>query len=159
MCATADHRVRSKPNRLQNRLEQLNRQRQQIEEEITGGRKLSDSRTNRRLPSCWARVDWHLGVVGIVSPQDWWIFHRPSIVIAVMRGAWEGSARTVEDLICIKDCPVPGSVGGLWRPSSAAGLTIKRIAVEEFRQLTVLGWRHNGRPPVWSDRPCTSMRR
>ncbi len=116
-------------------LEQLNRQRQQIEADITD--EAADSLHEDQLSAAivLGSRDWHLGVVGIVAARLVDRFHRPSIVIAMDgTGIGKGSARTVEgfDLYQgLSECrELLEAFGG---HPSAAGLTIKESRVEEFR--------------------------
>ncbi|MBS0157218.1 MAG: single-stranded-DNA-specific exonuclease RecJ [Nitrospira sp.] len=127
------------------RLEQLNRQRQQIEEEITeeAGTYLKQDEPPAAI--VLGSRDWHLGVVGIVAARLVDRFHRPSIVIAVDdKGIGKGSARTIDgfDLYQgLSECrDLLDAFGG---HPSAAGLTIKESRIAEFRQRfseVVVGW-------------------
>ena len=121
---------------LAEQLEQLNRQRQHIEEDITreasGMLKETDSVPAIVLGS----RNWHLGVVGIVAARLVDRFHRPAVVIAInAKGVGKGSARTVEgfDLYqALSACrDVLEAYGG---HPSAAGLTVKESGLEEFRR-------------------------
>jgi single-stranded-DNA-specific exonuclease len=116
-------------------LEQLNRQRQQIEADITD--EVADSLQEDQLSAAivLGSRDWHLGVVGIVAARLVDRFHRPSIVIAMDgAGIGKGSARTVEgfDLYrALSECrELLEAYGG---HPSAAGLTIKESRLAEFR--------------------------
>lgn len=117
-------------------LEQLNRQRQQIEAGITGEAAafLQDDELTAAI--VLGSRDWHLGVVGIVAARLVDRFHRPSIVIAMDgQGIGKGSARTVDgfDLYQgLSECrDLLEAYGG---HPSAAGLTIKESRLEEFRR-------------------------
>lgn len=117
-------------------LEQLNRQRQQIEEGITSEAAASLTQDEPAAAIVLGSRDWHLGVVGIVAARLVDRFHRPSIVIAVDgQGIGRGSARTVEgfDLYQgLSECrDLLEAYGG---HPSAAGLTIKETRLEEFRR-------------------------
>jgi single-stranded-DNA-specific exonuclease len=117
-------------------LEQLNRQRQQIEEGITSEAALFLKADEPAAAIVLGSRDWHLGVVGIVAARLVDRFHRPSIVIAIDRqGVGKGSARTIDgfDLYQgLSDCrEVLDAFGG---HPSAAGLTIKESRLEEFRR-------------------------
>ena len=116
-------------------LEQLNRQRQQIEAGITSKAAASLLEDELAAAIVLASRDWHLGVVGIVAARLVDQFHRPSIVIAVDgQGIGKGSARTIEgfDLYQgLAECrDLLEAFGG---HPSAAGLTIKESRLEEFR--------------------------
>ncbi|WHZ15770.1 MAG: Single-stranded-DNA-specific exonuclease RecJ [Nitrospira sp.] len=117
-------------------LEQLNRQRQQIEEGIISEAVASLAQDEPAAAIVLGSHDWHLGVVGIVAARLVDRFHRPSIVIAVDgQGIGKGSARTVEgfDLYQgLSECrDLLEAYGG---HPSAAGLTIKETRLEEFRR-------------------------
>ncbi|MGZ9188429.1 MAG: single-stranded-DNA-specific exonuclease RecJ [Nitrospira sp.] len=117
-------------------LEQLNRQRQQIEAGITSEAVASLQEDELAAAIVLGSRDWHLGVVGIVAARLVDRFHRPSIVIAVDgQGIGKGSARTVEgfDLYQgLSECrDLLEAFGG---HPSAAGLTIKESRLEEFRR-------------------------
>ncbi len=117
-------------------LEQLNRQRQQIEEGITAEAGASLQQDEPAAAIVLGSRDWHLGVVGIVAARLVDRFHRPSIVIAVdEKGIGKGSARTVEGfdlyqgLSACRD--LLDAYGG---HPSAAGLTIHESRLDEFRR-------------------------
>ncbi|MCW5788713.1 MAG: single-stranded-DNA-specific exonuclease RecJ [Nitrospira sp.] len=117
-------------------LEQLNRERQHIEESITTAVASDLAREEPAAAIVLGSRDWHLGVVGIVAARLVDRFHRPSIVIAVDGGGiGKGSARTVDgfDLYQgLSECrDLLDAFGG---HPSAAGLTIQESRVEEFRR-------------------------
>ena len=118
------------------RLEQLNRQRQHIEADITNEATLSLKENALHAAIVLGSRHWHLGVVGIVAARLVDRFHRPSIVIAMDEsGLGKGSARTVDgfDLYqALSECrDLLEAYGG---HPSAAGLTIKASRLEEFRR-------------------------
>ncbi len=115
-------------------LEQLNRQRQQIEEGITAEATAYVKQDELAAAIVLGSRDWHVGVVGIVAARLVDRFHRPSIVIAVdEKGIGKGSARTVEgfDLYQgLSECrDLLEAFGG---HPSAAGLTIQESRLDEF---------------------------
>lgn len=117
-------------------LEQLNRQRQQIEEGITGEAAACLTEDEPDAAIVLGSRNWHVGVVGIVAARLVDRFHRPSIVIAVdEEGIGKGSARTVEGFDLYQglfECrELLEAYGG---HPSAAGLTIKESRLEEFRR-------------------------
>ncbi|HQY59722.1 MAG: single-stranded-DNA-specific exonuclease RecJ [Nitrospira sp.] len=122
--------------RIAEQLEQLNRQRQQVEEGITEEAAASLKDEASAAAIVLGSRDWHLGVVGIVAARLVDRFHRPSIVIAIDdQGVGKGSARTVEgfDLYQgLSECKdLLEAYGG---HPSAAGLTLKASRLEEFRR-------------------------
>lgn len=117
-------------------LEQLNRQRQQIEEGITGEAATYLQQDEPAAAIVLGSRDWHLGVVGIVAARLVDRFHRPSIVMAIDgQGIGKGSARTVEGFNLyqgLSECKdLLEAYGG---HPSAAGLTLKEPRLEEFRR-------------------------
>jgi single-stranded-DNA-specific exonuclease len=117
-------------------LEQLNRQRQQIEEGIVSEAAACLTEEGPAAAIVLGSRNWHVGVVGIVAARLVDRFHRPSIVIAVdEQGIGKGSARTVAgfDLYQrLSECrELLEAYGG---HPSAAGLTIKESRLEEFRR-------------------------
>jgi single-stranded-DNA-specific exonuclease len=121
---------------LAERLDELNRNRQQIEETIAR-EALSSVEAGGEGPAVVvASPRWHLGVVGIVAARLVEKYHRPAIVVALDdRGVGKGSARTVagfdlyQALARCRDLLV--AFGG---HPSAAGLTIEESRLPEFRQ-------------------------
>lgn len=119
---------------LAERLERLNRARQQIEADIM--REALDQVEGREQAGAivlWSR-GWHLGVVGIVAARLMERFHRPTVVIAVDgQGIGKGSARTVpgfnlyEALASCRDLLT--AFGG---HPSAAGVTLREDRLPEF---------------------------
>ncbi len=136
---------------LAEQLEQLNRQRQHIEEDITTQVASDLTQGEPAAAIVLGSRDWHLGVVGIVAARLVDRFHRPSIVIAVDdKGIGKGSARTVSgfDLYQgLAECrDLLEAFGG---HPSAAGLTIKETRLEDFRRRfseVVARWTTKTRP-------------
>jgi single-stranded-DNA-specific exonuclease len=122
--------------RLADRLEQLNRERQKIEAEL-----MSEALTSvkeQELPAglVLASRRWHVGVVGIAAARLVERFHRPAIVIAIdERGVGKGSARTVggfnlyQGLTACRD--LLEAFGG---HPSAAGVTVQESRLDAFRE-------------------------
>jgi single-stranded-DNA-specific exonuclease len=131
--------------RLADRLEQLNRERQKIEADIMA--EALALLKDQELPPAvvLAARHWHLGVVGIVAARLVERFHRPAIVIAVNeQGIGKGSARTIggfdlyQGLAACRD--IVEAFGG---HPSAAGLTVRESRLDEFRARfcdVVAGW-------------------
>jgi single-stranded-DNA-specific exonuclease len=121
---------------LAERLEVLNRSRQQIEEAIAREALSSVDESGEKAAVVVASRNWHLGVVGIVAARLVEQYHRPAIVIALDgQGLGKGSARTVagfdlyQALARCRDLLV--AFGG---HPSAAGLTIEESKLPEFRE-------------------------
>ncbi len=85
--------------RLASRLEELNRERQQVEDRILreAVQKVNewDERDRRRRAYVLAGEDWHEGVIGIVASRLVERFNRPVVMIAGGEEAWKGSGRSV----------------------------------------------------------------
>ncbi len=131
--------------RLADRLEQLNRERQKVESDIMA--EALALLKDQELPPALvlASRQWHLGVVGIVAARLVERFHRPAIVIAINeQGIGKGSARTVDGfdlyqgLAACRD--LVEAFGG---HPSAAGVTVRAPRLDEFRARfcgAVAGW-------------------
>ena len=93
---TATRRAGSPP-----RLEELNRERQEVEERILREAVAKVERVGRERPAppratSLAGEDWHEGVIGIVASRLVERFNRPVVMIAGRRrGDWKGSGRSV----------------------------------------------------------------
>jgi single-stranded-DNA-specific exonuclease len=120
---------------LAEKLEQLNRTRQGIEQgTTTEAQAMVATDAVPKALVVWAS-HWHQGVVGIVAARLVERFHRPVVVLAVNeRGVGKGSARSVPgfDLYhALSDCrDLLDAFGG---HPCAAGLTIQASRLEEFR--------------------------
>ncbi|HJU03645.1 MAG TPA: single-stranded-DNA-specific exonuclease RecJ [Nitrospiraceae bacterium] len=117
-------------------LEELNRRRQFVEEEIaTGALATADPGGVPAALVVWDRA-WHVGVVGIVASRLVERYHCPAVVVAVdEHGIGKGSARGIpgfdlyQALVLCQD--LLERFGG---HPSAAGLTIHESRLPEFRQ-------------------------
>ena len=135
----------SEAQQLADRLEQLNRERQRIEEEIMTEALASLEKQAVPPALVLASRHWHLGVVGIVAARLVDRFHRPAIVMAIdQQGMAKGSARTTggfdlyQALFSCRD--LLEAFGG---HPSAAGVTMHGSRIEEFRGRfldKVAGW-------------------
>ncbi len=121
--------------RLADRLEELNRERQKIEADLMS--EAVEAVDEQELPAALVLASrrWHVGVVGIAAARLVERFHRPTIVIAIdERGVGKGSARTVggfdlyQGLAACQD--LLDAFGG---HPSAAGVTVQESRLEEFR--------------------------
>ncbi len=131
--------------RLADRLEQLNRERQKIEADIMS-EALAELKDQELPPALvLASRRWHLGVVGIVAARLVERFNRPTIVISMNeQGIGKGSARTIDGfdlyqgLASCRD--LVEAFGG---HPSAAGVTVRESRFDEFRGRfcnVVAGW-------------------
>jgi single-stranded-DNA-specific exonuclease len=123
--------------RLAHELEELNRERQQVEDRIlrSAVSKVEEwpEAKRRRRGYVLADEDWHEGVIGIVASRLVERFHRPVVLIAGTDGEWKGSGRStsVFDL----HGGLAACAGHLERfggHRAAAGLSIKPENVEAF---------------------------
>ncbi len=121
--------------RLAERLEELNRERQKIEAEVMS--EAVDAIHEEELPAALVLASrrWHVGVVGIAAARLVDRFHRPAVVIAIDEfGVGKGSARTVggfdlyQGLAACQD--LLEAFGG---HPSAAGVTVREARLEDFR--------------------------
>ena len=80
-------------------LEQLNRDRQAVEdrilrEAIAAVEALSEPSRRRRGYVLWSE-DWHEGVIGIVASRLAERFHRPIVLVTRSHDSWKGSGRSI----------------------------------------------------------------
>lgn len=81
---------------LAQKLEQLNRQRREIEQEIFEEAKACVEEAGESPVIVVGKRGWHLGVVGIVASRLVERYHRPAVVVAFNEdGVGKGSARSV----------------------------------------------------------------
>ena len=85
--------------RLAAELEELNRDRQGVEDRIlreaTALVEAMPVRERRRRGYVLAREDWHVGVIGIVASRLVERFDRPVVLIAGSQDGWKGSGRSI----------------------------------------------------------------
>ena len=85
--------------RLASRLEELNRERQMVEDRILRAAVAKvgewDESDRRRRAYVLAGEDWHEGVIGIVASRLVERFNRPVVMIAGGDETWKGSGRSV----------------------------------------------------------------
>ena len=85
--------------RLADRLEELNRDRQAVEDRILRAAVVQveewpDAKRRRLAYVLWGE-DWHEGVIGIVASRLVERYHRPVVLIAGAAGLWKGSGRSI----------------------------------------------------------------
>lgn len=135
--------------RLAERLEQLNRERQRIEAGIISEAVATVKEQELPPALVLASRRWHVGVVGIVAARLVERYQRPTIVIAIdENGIGKGSARTVgtfdlyQGLAACRD--LVEAFGG---HPSAAGVTVRESQLDAFRERfasAVAGWMREG---------------
>ena len=121
--------------RLADRLEDLNRERQKIEAGVMSEAVEAVNEVDLPPALVLASRNWHVGVVGIAAARLVDRFHRPSIVIAIDEwGVGKGSARTFggfdlyQGLAACQD--LLEAFGG---HPSAAGVSVHETRLDEFR--------------------------
>src|SRR5919202_2308893 len=90
---------RDEARRLAERLEELNRDRQAVEDRILRAavaqvEEWPEPRRRRSGYVLWGQ-DWHEGVIGIVASRLVERYHRPVVLIAGTDGLWKGSGRSI----------------------------------------------------------------
>jgi len=122
--------------RLAERLEQLNRERQKIEAGMMSEAVAMVKEQELPAALVLASRRWHVGVVGIAAARLVERFHRPAIALAIDdKGIGKGSARTVggfdlyQGLAACRD--LVEAFGG---HPSAAGVTVRESRLDEFRE-------------------------
>jgi single-stranded-DNA-specific exonuclease len=125
--------------RLADRLEELNRDRQAVEDRILRAAIAQvdgwPERTRRRRAYVLWGEDWHEGVIGIVASRLVDRYHRPVVLIAGADGLWKGSGRSIPAF------DLHGALGACARHlerfgghRAAAGLSILPERVEAFAE-------------------------
>jgi single-stranded-DNA-specific exonuclease len=90
---------REEARRLAHRLEELNRDRQAVEDKILRAaisqvEEWPEAKRRQRGYVVWGE-DWHEGVIGIVASRLVERYHRPVVLIAGTEGLWKGSGRSI----------------------------------------------------------------
>jgi single-stranded-DNA-specific exonuclease len=123
--------------RLAGRLEELNRDRQAVEDTILRAaiaqvEEWPEARKRRRAYVVWGE-DWHEGVIGIVASRLVERYHRPVVLIAGGEGLWKGSGRSIPSFdlhAALGACSTFLQRFGGHR--AAAGLSIAPDSIEQF---------------------------
>ena len=123
--------------RLADRLEELNRDRQAVEERIVRAaiaqvEEWPEAKRRRPAYVVWGE-DWHEGVIGIVASRLVERYHRPVVLIAGGEGLWKGSGRSIPSF------DLHGALGACSQflerfggHRAAAGLSIDPESLEPF---------------------------
>src|SRR5215470_5964895 len=90
---------RDEARRLGDRLEELNRDRQAVEDKILRAaiaqvEDWPEAKRRRKAYVVWGE-DWHEGVIGIVASRLVERYHRPVVLLAGGEGVWKGSGRSI----------------------------------------------------------------
>lgn len=131
---------RKRAQELADHLDDLNSERQQIEQKILGeAREQAISQFETDMPPAALILespDWHVGVIGIVASRMVEEFHRPTILLAIdeEKGTATGSGRSISGFHLADALNAVGehlvSHGG---HAAAAGLTVDLETRNEFR--------------------------
>jgi single-stranded-DNA-specific exonuclease len=125
--------------RLADRLEELNRDRQAVEDKIVRAaiaqvEEWPEAKRRRSAYVVWGE-DWHEGVIGIVASRLVERYHRPVVLIAGTDGLWKGSGRSIPSF------DLHGALGACSNflerfggHRAAAGLSIVPDQVEPFAE-------------------------
>lgn len=123
---------------LSEKLIELNRQRQEIENKITQEAIVEiDSRFSADLPNILlvAREDWHPGVIGIVASRLADYYTRPVIVLTGDEEGYKGSCRSFGEIDILSALNyASGSLDRYGGHRKAAGLTLKSDQLSGFDQ-------------------------
>jgi single-stranded-DNA-specific exonuclease len=123
--------------RLADRLEELNRDRQAVEDKILRAavaqvEEWPEAKRRRQAYVVWGD-DWHEGVIGIVASRLVERYHRPVVLLAGGDGPWKGSGRSIPSFDlhgALRECAEFLERFGGHR--AAAGLSILPEFVEPF---------------------------
>ncbi len=127
--------------RLASSLDEINRQRRDIETEMRNQAfRFVDAMDSRDWPACVCLYDaeWHQGIVGLIASRVKERCHRPAIAFAREReGSLKGSVRSVagvhaRDLLESISSAHPGLIEKFGGHAMAAGLTLVEKGYEEF---------------------------
>jgi single-stranded-DNA-specific exonuclease len=122
---------------LADRLEELNRDRQVVEDKILRAaiaqvEEWPEAKRRRKAYVVWGE-DWHEGVIGIVASRLVERYHRPVVLLAGGDGVWKGSGRSIPSFDlhgALRECSQFLERFGGHR--AAAGLSILPEWVEPF---------------------------
>jgi len=122
--------------RIAQELENLNRERQRIQQEIMEAARLQVTEQNRHDDYILVLADehWPAGVIGIVASHIVEEFYRPTVLISLEGSLGRGSARSIPELNIIEALTTCSrhlhSFGG---HAQAAGITIPKDLIDVFR--------------------------
>jgi single-stranded-DNA-specific exonuclease len=128
---------RDEARQLADRLEELNRDRQAVEDKILRAaiaqvEEWPEALRRRRAYVVWGE-DWHEGVIGIVASRLVERYNRPVVLIAGTEGLWKGSGRSIPSF------DLHGALGACAQflerfggHRAAAGLSIVPDRIESF---------------------------
>jgi single-stranded-DNA-specific exonuclease len=135
--------------RLAGQLDELNRQRQGLQQQMQGDamrqvQTLLSELAERELPPALCLFDesWHQGIVGLVASRVKDAVHRPVVAFAPEAEGSEvlkGSARSVRglhirDVLARVDAGTPGLIRAFGGHAMAAGLSLDRAGLPVFQE-------------------------
>jgi single-stranded-DNA-specific exonuclease len=140
-------------------LEQANRERQEILARVLT-EAVAQAEEDPDAPALvLAGENWHPGVVGLVASRLVEQYRRPAVVIALAEGSGRGSARSVEGFHLVQALETcRDHLAGFGGHAMAAGLSLARDAVEEFRRCfraAAAGAPSAGPERIWVDAELT----
>jgi len=116
-------------------LDSRNRERQQIQQQITDLAFFDAENLGSQKFVVVAGENWHRGVIGLAASKIAERLHRPTIVLSIENGFAHGSARSIENyhlLNALESCPeLFEQFGG---HAAAAGMKIKVENIESLRE-------------------------
>lgn len=121
---------------LAQQLEELNRQRRGIEEEMTRGALAQVEAGDQPHAIVVGAEGWHSGVIGIVAARLVERYHRPAVVVAFDRdGLGKGSVRSLAGFdVCRALQRCQRDLVAFGGHPMAAGLTVRREAFDGFKR-------------------------
>jgi single-stranded-DNA-specific exonuclease len=128
---------RAEADRLAAELEELNRERQGVEERILREavsllESWPEARRARRGYVLW-HEEWHEGVIGIVASRLVERYHRPVVLVAPGAHGWKGSGRSVSEFDLHAGLAACAEhLDGFGGHRAAAGLTIGEKSLDAF---------------------------
>ena len=128
---------RAEADKLAAQLEELNRERQGVEERILREavalvESWTEPRRARRGYVLW-HEEWHEGVIGIVASRLVERFHRPVVLVAPSAHGWKGSGRSIAEFDLHGGLAACAEhLEGFGGHRAAAGLTIREERLEGF---------------------------
>jgi single-stranded-DNA-specific exonuclease len=116
-------------------LDSRNRERQQVQQQITELALLEGKDLDRQCFIVVAGDNWHKGVIGLAASRIAEQFYRPTIVLTVENGMAHGSARTIGNFHLLNALESCGELfeqfGG---HAAAAGMKIKSANISALRE-------------------------
>jgi single-stranded-DNA-specific exonuclease len=115
-------------------LDAVNVERRAVERQILWEAQAEVARMGPRSAYVLAAEDWHPGVIGIVASRIAESYHRPAILVSLDAELGTGSGRSIPGFDLLG--ALHAAAGHLERYGghrAAAGLTVKRDRVDEFR--------------------------